>query len=319
MKRYYFYTLILTIAIACFCLRTNAQGIRVESKIDRITMPMGDQTTLHVIAHIQAKDEITFPLIADSIAGKVQIVKALKPDTSFDKNNLQAETITHNYTVTSFTPGTYTIPVYTLKTKSASYSTDSITFQVTPVSVDTTKAIYDIKQPLTVSYTLWDWLKDHWLWVVIPLAVILLIIGIVYYIKKRPQAVAETVPDLPIHTIALNKLYALRDKKLWQQDEVKVYYSELTDILREYLEKRYHITAHEQTTDEIFAGLKNKDLHKDVRNTLRQLLVLADLVKFAKEKPSPLENEQSMENAITFITLTRQEAKLPENKEGLAE
>jgi hypothetical protein len=291
--------------------------VRVESKVDKVSIPIGDQTILHVIAHIPAKDSITFPRIADSIAGKLLIVKIAKPDTSFDKNNLQAETITQNYTITSFKAGTYTIPQFTFDTKKISYSTDSLTFQVTTVPVDTTKAIYDIKQPLTVNYTLWDWFLDHWYWVLGPLVLIALVIGIIYYLKKRPKAVVvKEKIILPDYVIALNKLEALRDKKLYHE-EVKLYYIELTDVLREYLEKRYQITAHEQTTDEIFASLKRKDINAETRDKLKQLLVLADLVKFAKEKPAPEENEQSMKNAISFVMLTKKESPLPGNKEEL--
>lgn len=314
------YILVLCLFFVCGSFKAYSQNIQVEAKLDSVSIPIGQQTRLHIIAHIQAKDEITFPQLADSIAHKILIVKVAKPDTSFDKNNLQSETITRDYIITSFTPGTYTIPVYTLHTKTAAYSTDSLTFQVTTVAVDTTKAIYDIKQPLAVSYTFWDWLKDNWLWVVIPLVVILAVIGFIYYLKKRPKkevVVEKTAPALPDYTIALNKLYALRDKKLWQQEEFKAYYIELTDVLRDYLEKRYQIKAHEQTTDEIFLGLRNKSIPANTRNILKQVLVLADLVKFAKEKPLPNENEQSMENAIGFVMLTKQEIPLAGNKEEL--
>jgi len=321
MKRYfntggYRYLLFLILFISCFTNKSIAQMVRVESKVDKVSIPIGDQTVLHVIAHIRAKDSITFPRITDSIAGKLLIVKTAKLDTSFDKNNLQAETITQNYTITSFKAGTYTIPSFTFDTKKISYSTDSLTFQVTTVPVDTTKAIYDIKQPLTVNYNLWDWFLDHWYWVVGTLVLIALIIGIIYYLKKRPKAIEKAKPALPYYAIALNKLEALRDKKLYHE-EVKLYYIELTDVLREYIEKRYQVTAHEQTTDEIFASLKHKDINAETRNKLKQLLVLADLVKFAKEKPAPEENEKSMENAIGFIMLTKKESPLPGNKEEL--
>jgi hypothetical protein len=118
------------------------------------------------------------------------------------------------------------------------------------------------------------------------------------------------------HTIALGKLQELRDKKLWQQNEVKHYYSELSDVVREYLEKRYAIKTHEKTTDEIFAGLKYMNIADEDRNKLSQILLLADLVKFAKEKPLPADNEQSMDNAISFVLDTQQPVEPPKNTEG---
>jgi len=88
-------------------------------------------------------------------------------------------------------------------------------------------------------------------------------------------------------------------------------------VLREYLEKRYQITAHEQTTEEIFVSLKNRDIPKESRATLKQILTLADLVKFAKEKPIQSENEKSMEDAIGFIVHTKPQPKPVEKKEDL--
>src|SRR4029079_4465763 len=118
------------------------------------------------------------------------------------------------------------------------------------------------------------------------------------------------------HAIAINKLQQLRDKKLWQQGGVKEYHSELSDILREYLEKSYVIKTHERTTDEIFAALKYMDIANDYRTKLTQVLILADLVKFAKEKPLPVDNELSMENALTFVLKTQQAPAIPQQAEG---
>ncbi len=313
-----FLSVILIFLLIGVCFKVKAQNVQVEARLDRVSIPIGDQTLLHISAQLPVKTELTFPQLVDSI-GKVQIVKSLKTDTAIDKNNPNQETITHSYAVTSFDAGVYVLPQFTFHTKTGDLKTGTVTLQVKAVPVDTTKSFYDIKQPLTVSYTLWDWLKDHWLAVLITLSVILLISGIVYYYKNRPKNVVPFIkaePVLSADTIALNKLNVLRDKKLWQQNEVKLYYSELTDVLREYLEKRYQVKAHEQTTDEIFDGLKNKDIPQDNSSTLRQILTLADLVKFAKQQPAAFENEQSLDQAINFIMQTKHQPK-PIDQEDL--
>jgi hypothetical protein len=136
--------------------------------------------------------------------------------------------------------------------------------------------------------------------------------------KTRPKKeviVKEVKPDVPFHTQILNRLQELRGKKLYQQD-TKAYHSELTDIIRDYLEKRYVIKTHEKTSDEIFTSLKFIDMDQENRNLLRQILLLADLVKFAKEKPLPAENEQSMDNAIAFVSKTRLVYTQPQATEG---
>ncbi len=310
--------LIWIVVLACLCCKAGAQDIQVETKLDKASMPIGAQTVLHVSAHIPAKSAVSFPLLKDSI-GKIKIVKGPKADTAFDKNNPGRETITHNYTITSFDTGVYIIPQLEFHSNSGVLETTPLTLHIQAVLVDTTKSFYDIKQPFVVSYTFWDWLKDHWVLVVIILAGMLLVIGVIYYLKNRPQKVIikKAAPALTADVIAMNKLYELRDKKLWQQDQIKLYYIELTDILREYLEARYHIQAHEQTTGDILSALKSKAIPNESRNSLQKLLTLADLVKFAKEKPSPAENEQSMESAIHFVSQTKEVIQPVENKEEL--
>jgi hypothetical protein len=303
---------------ACFYCSAIAQNIEVGSRVDKTSIPIGDQTVLRISAHMPVKTDITFPLLADSL-GKIQIVKSLKADTVIDKNDRSNETVTHNYLITSFDTGIYLIPEMEFHTKAGILRTGTVTIQVKSVPVDTTKAFYDIKQPFAVSYNLWDWLKDHWIWVVSILAIILLVAGIIYYVKNHPKGISivKAGPVLSADATALKKLYELRDKKLLQQNEVKLYYSELTEILREYLEARYHIKTHEQTSGEILAALQRTDLAVAARNRLKQLLNLADLVKFAKENPLQAVNEQSMEDAIEFVNQTRKDLQLPVHGEEL--
>ena len=288
--------------------RIYAQSPQADAKLDRTSIRIGEQTKLHLSIKFHVNDKVEFPLLADSISGKIQIVNS-KADTSFDKQDVSIETINKHYTVTSFDSGAYTIPSYAFKTNAGLINTPPLTLQVTPVAVDTTKAIYDIKQPLTVKYTFADWLRDNWPWVVGVMAALLIIAAIIYYFIKRPKKVIIAEPPkpvVPVHIIALQKLKALKDKKLWQQDQVKQYYIELSDIIREYLESRYAIKAHEQTSDEIFTSLRYMQINEEDRNTLRHVLILADLVKFAKQKPQPFENEQSMDHAISFVNNTQQ-------------
>ncbi len=318
-KQFFNYILISLLFLTAFRLNAGAQNTRVEAKIDQTTIRIGDQTKLHLIVHQPAGMHVNFPKLADTLTGKVQIVGAGKPDTTADKNDAKNITVDQTYTITGFDAGTYSIPSFTFGTSGGPLKTNELTLQVATVKVDTTKGIYDIKQPLVVSYTFFDWLKDNWYLVALPLAAILFIIWLVRYLKKRPkkEPVFEIVrqPVLPPNQVALSKLKELRERKLWQQGDVKQYHSELSDIIREYVEKRYGIKAHEKTTDEIFAGLKYLDITEENKSLLWQMLKLADLVKFAKEKPLPPDNEQSMDNAINFVLKT-QRVEMPVNMEG---
>ena len=319
-KKFFNCLAILLFALSCLSINAGAQTITAEAKLQQYSIRIGDQTKLFLSVHQPVKEHVNFPTLTDTIIAKVQVVGTLKPDTLFDKNDHNQATITHSYIITSFDAGTYTLPMFSFGTSGGVLKSMPLTLQVQTVKVDTTKAIYDIKQPMAVSYTIFDWLRDNWVLVAIVVAITLLIVFVVRYLKNRPKdtpIITIAKPVIPVHTIALNKLQELRSKKLWQQD-VKLYHSELSDILREYLEKRYAIKTYEKTTDEIFVSLRHMSISNDNRNKLRQILVLADLVKFAKERPLPNENEQSIEIAMDFVSATQPVAKVAAAEGGEA-
>ncbi|QEM06565.1 hypothetical protein DIU31_024750 [Mucilaginibacter rubeus] len=310
MNRYMKYTLAMLVLLAGFYQTGRAQNFGAKATLDKKSILIGEQTQLNLSIRFHAKDSIGFPKLADSI-GKIRIVN-FKADTAFDKGDQSIETINRHYTITAFDSGTYIIPSYVFKSPVGDLLTDTLNLDVRTVAVDTTKAFYDIKQPLAVKYTFWDWLRDNWKLVTGILLGLIVIGAVVYYLLKRPKKeviVEEVKPDIPLHIQALQKLEEIKNKQLWQHDQVKQYYIELSDVVREYLEKRYNIQALEQTSEEIFASLRHMDIASEDRNLLRQLLILADMVKFAKEKPAANENEKSMENAVTFIKDTQPRAR----------
>ena len=310
MKNKFFKPVLVSLLfLTCFYLKAGAQNIQADAKLEQSTIRIGDQTFLHLSVHQPGTARVNFPQLTDTLTSKILIVKAGKLDTIIDKNDPKSITVNKDYTITCFDEGTYTIPTLAFNVNGGILKTNELTLQVATVKVDTTKGIYDIKQTLAVTYTFLDWLKDNWYWFTLGIVVVLGIIAAIWYYRKRPvtekPVIKITAPQLPPHEIALNKLAELKEKKLWQQDEFKAYHSELTDILREYLEQRYLIKAHEKTTAEIIGSLRRLIISDENKNNLQQILTLADLVKFAKEKPVPNENEQSMEQAIGFILNTK--------------
>jgi hypothetical protein len=146
---------------------------------------------------------------------------------------------------------------------------------------------------------------------------ILIIALIIYllnkYLKSRNTNQSEPQPE-PIdprkaHEIAYGELEALRQKQLWQSQQFKTYYTELTEILRRYISNRYAIDAMEQTSDDILSEFRrNKEL-KDKKaeiKLLNDVLQLADLVKFAKWQPLPDECERSFHQVTQFIDQTKE-------------
>lgn len=299
--------------------RVQGQEIKVSAKLDKTSILLGDQTVLRLSAEVPLKTSVQFPLLSDTLSAKVQIVSAGKTDTVTDRNRPGIQLISTAYTITSFDAGLQMVPALVFESAGKVYTTEALPLEVKEIKVDTTKAIYDIKQPLAVSYTWMDWLMDEWLRVVLAFVGILALAGAWLYYKKvikQKPVVKKTEPVPAAHIFALNQLAALRDKKLWQQGEVKLYYSELTDIVRVYLERQYQIHAQEQTSDEILVTLKGMKLSGDSKGILKEILKLADLVKFAKAQPVAIENEESLEQAIRFVTNTQSEGQAVQQAEG---
>jgi len=305
-KQFYFLVLIL---MACFARTANAQ-VQVDARVDSGTIKIGDQTQLHLSVRQPAGQKVNFPQLADTINAKVLLVGASKLDTIKDKNDPKTLIVSQSYTITSFDAGTYTIPPFDFGSSAGVLKTAPFNLTVQTMKVDTTKAIYDIKQPIAVSYTWLDWIRDHFLLLYSIFFALTVLIVIIHYVRNRKKKVVVVLeapkPVIPLHVTVLGRLENLRTQKMWQQGNIKGYHSELSDIMRDYLENRYVIKTHEKTTAEIFASMKFLDIADNDRNMLRLILLLADMVKFAKENPLPNENEQSMDNAIAFVNNTKQ-------------
>ncbi len=132
-----------------------------------------------------------------------------------------------------------------------------------------------------------------------------------YYRDRSLQLEEEIIPDVFVasHELAIKKLSTLKSKELWQQGDIKGYQSELTHIIREYLEGRYDIAALESTTDEIVKSLVTEIKDNDDVVSLKRILQVADLVKFAKAKPDENIHESFMKEAESFVERTADETK----------
>jgi hypothetical protein len=223
-------------------------------------------------------------------------------------------TLHQRFLVTSFDSGFYNIPSLRFyyrqlpDTTIRFEQTKPLFLNVHSLAVDTTQAIKPIKGPIKVPLSFREILP----WLLLAIGIILAILAILYYLKKRKKAepVFQLRPriELPAYQIALNEFEQLRLKKLWQQGKVKEYFTELTDILRVYLERRFSLMAMEMTSDEIMEALyTHKEIERNSYEDLKKILFMADLVKFAKMQPLPQENESTLSDAVSFVKMTGME------------
>ncbi len=303
--------IILNILIFVFGIFVNVSFSQVAPKatasLDTNTILIGDHVNIKLKLECKKGDKINWPLIRDTITGEVEVISRSGIDTLASQNGL---TLSQTITITSFDSGSYIIPPFQfvygkLNDTTPLYAeTNVLILNVNTVVVDTTKAIKDIKPPLRVPLTFREILP----YVLGALVLAGIVYLIVYYIRKRrraePLLQLKKKPKLPPHEVALKALEDLQKKKLWQSNQIKEYHSELTEIVRIYIEGRFNIFALEMTSGEILESVDNIDVNKEIKKRLKQILFLADLVKFAKEQPLPTEHDQSFSNAVDFVKNT---------------
>ncbi len=301
-----------------FSYSLNAQEIKAIAKLDSNNIQIGQQVKLQLSVDYRIDKgkqiKIRWPLITDTIRKEIEVVSQTKIDTIIpDSSNLFQFRQTKTIYITSFDSGYWAMPPlkFMVNDDTNGVFTEPLILQVGTVAVDTSQAIKDIKPPYEESYSWLDWLKDNMYVVYGTLVAILIVIVIIFIIRyfrkvKPPMVVVEKV-KVPAHIIAIEKLNKLKEDKLWQDSKFKQYYSELSEILREYIENRFKIQALEQTTDEILFALRNLAVDDESKSKLKQALILSDLVKFAKEQPLSNENELSFTNSYEFVIGTKRE------------
>lgn len=316
-SKYHLKNFLAGLLVLMLSFSSNGQNVKVTAKLDNTEIKIGQEVKLNLNIEYRVDNgtemNIIWPEFTDTLRKEIEILNVSKIDTIVDKNDPYKFTQSRTINITSFDSGYWAIPPFRfyLNNDTNAILTEPLLLQVNTISVDTTLAIKDIKPPYSQEYTWLDWIKDHMNYVWISLAAIVVILILIYVFIKvgriKPPMVIIEEPKIPAHVIALEKLDLLQNEKLWQQGKLKQYHSSLTDIVREYIENRFKIQALEQTTDEILFGLRNVAIDDESKTKLKQTLVLADLVKFAKEQPMQNENELSMSNTYDFINGTKRE------------
>ncbi len=287
-----------------------AQEVGVMAKLDTNAMLIGDHVLMTLKFTGPAKTQVLWPFLPDTILGHITIIGRGKIDTAYTTDKKQV-TLTQKVNVTCFDSGFYTIPsipfAYRIlpDTSKLTATTTMLMLAVHTVKVDTTQSIKPIIGPLKIPITFTEMLP----WILGAVAVAILVFtGIWYYRKRKKQEpVFKLKPKVvvPPYERALQEFEKLRQKKLWQNGKVKEYHSELTEILRRYIEDRFMVPALEQTSSEIYESLLNQaECPRPSADKLNRLLVLADMVKFAKALPVATENDMCLTEGVEFVRST---------------
>ncbi len=253
---------------------------QVQATLDTTALKIGEefQYTIEVVS--DSTDTVQFPEGQRFLP--LEVIEYYPTDSVFEN---QKTRLIKKYGLTQFDSGRYVIPSQMVSINNQNFYTDSLLVEVFDVEVDTLKQkMFDIKPAIEVPPVKSNWLNYLFWTLLIVLALILL--G--YLIFKQKKKIELAKQQLPPFEEALVALQTLDTSAFLRENKVKEYYSGLTEIVKRYLDREVDEAALESTTDELISKLQ---LHKDAGhldfdkatiNKLREILMRADLIKFAK-------------------------------------
>lgn len=294
------------------------QKINISAALDSTKIRIGEQVKLDLYVSYSAKQnnlKIQWPNIADTITDKIEVISVSVIDTtSPDKSNPDIFQQHQQITISAYDSGYFAIPGFKFfinnDSTNAFYS-QSLFLEVHTVPTDSSiTKTKDIKPPFAEAFN-WKWYSKYFYWGFSFLVIIILIILITIYFTKKNKIVVlkSEKPKIPAHIIALQSLEKIKNEQIWKEEKTKEYYSSISDTIRLYIEERFKVNALESTTAEIMKAFRSQVVDKESKDKLQQLLMLSDLVKFAKQFPIISEHTFTLQNAFDFVNETKREEK----------
>lgn len=269
-------------------------------------LKLGDQTAMHLNVTHEADEQVAWPVFGETLQEGIEIVDKTAIDTTtLPDGRIQ---LSQDLMLTSFKDSLFAIePLYVTRGEDTFWTDPMALNVIQPFEVDSSMAITDIKD--IEKAPIWWWGIIRWILLVLG---ILLLVDLGFWLyrkydKYRKQAEEPIDPELlrPADEVALEKLDAIKEAKIWKDGKVKEYQTDLTDVVREYIGRRFEVHSTEKTSDETLREMKNL-IDKPLYERLKSMLQLADLVKFAKWHTTPDENELALTTAYDFVNETKE-------------
>lgn len=290
--------IVISILLVLFASTAHAQEPGVTARADSAQYKVGAWILLHVSAELPADVDSLTPAVKDSV-GAFEI---LNIDASRAANGHQEWV----FKLTMFDTGNVFIPPVAFSYKHRQDTLQRIAYSnpiplsIAAIPFDPKGDIKDIKPPLDAPWRFEDFLP----YLIALLLLALIAAGYYYYRrwkKRREEGFVPVKPSIPPGQAALAALRLLEDKHLWQHGKVKQYYSEVTEIVRRFIEEQYGVLALESTSDEILAQLLKLPEAQALLKEFRSFFTTADLVKFAKYVPAPDEHDHELRWAYEIV------------------
>ena len=306
----------------CICFlwySIGASAQKIDAQIDSLSIKIGQELSYKIEIEVDTSSLVVFP--EGQTFMPLEMIESYQVVATKMKDRFK---LVKEYGLTQFDSGTYNIPRQKVVIGDYEFFTDSLQVDVNNIVVDTTKqGLYDIKPIVQVSKSPSKW----WLYSIVALILLGLVVLLLYWFiwKSKPLTEEEKAALLPPYERAKLALKVLDDSSYLQNNEIKAYYSDLTQIIRTYLDEKVYDRALESTTDELINRITllregNKiDLSKEDIKNIETILKRADLVKFAKSKPDIALAQLDRNTIDTELDQVRQALPEPTEEELLVD
>ena len=284
----------------------EAQNVVLNAEIDTFQMLIGEQTTVRLELSVDSGWNVRMPQPGKELVPGIELLEKRSGFSTL--NNGRRNVYTDEYLITSFDSTLYTIPPFEVFVNDSSYLSNELALAVYSIPIDTANLqnICGPKGVMEVELT-WEEYRDSvYLGYLLIFMSVVLVWVIFRLVNNKPIIrIIKIKPKQPSHMVALGKIEEIKSDSSWRTDgNAKEYYTRLTDTLREYMHDRFGFNATEMTTSEIVASLQKVDKEGNL-NELKEILEVADLVKFAKLHPSMNDNDRNLMNAIEYVNTTK--------------
>lgn len=291
----------------------QAGGVSVTASIDSAVIVMGDRAHLQVNVDMpqavaKSAQLVDFPILPpgrEYLEFNGVDVVASDSVTALDGDKRR---IKFDFTIQAFDPGTVTIPPFAVVATPGADTAFSnvVSFKVLPVELDSLATLNPIESIVTPNSRWYDYIPDWLLWTLLVISLAAAAAWAYFYFRKTKETIElRKNPPIPPYELAVSRLHQLKAQNLAETGREKQYYTELVDILRQYLQGRFGINAMEMTSTQIVRSLRNNPETRMTADEMRAVLSIADFVKFAKVRPLPDDNVKAFNRAASFVEQTK--------------
>lgn len=298
-------------AAAALALSANAYAAspKISASIDSTVIEMGSRATITL--NISDADH------------KGHMVNLPAPGTeaeALDYISVKADTFPGGYQydilIQGFVPGDITFEPFRYASGADTASSGYLSLKIVPVELDSLETINPMASIVNVPRKWTDYIPDYVPWILLGAALLAIVIALIIMYKKNGTIIVRKPKPVDPYESAMTALRTLRDRKLAENGQEKEFYTALVDILRTYLDRRFAINAMEMSSTQILDSLKANPETRDNQPRIKQILEIADFVKFANVRPLPDDNIKTFNNVVKFVEDTKPVAPEEEKDEA---